>query len=394
MKVVRIIARLNIGGPAYHVWTLSEGLREHGFETVLVAGQCGPGEKSFDGENALRPRNFRLISLGRMGRVVRLWGDLLSFWEIFRILRAERPEVVHTHTAKAGVLGRMAARLVGVPVVVHTFHGHVFDGYFPAWLTALILGVERLLAKMSTVIVTLSPALKRQLAQVYRVAPEERIRIIPLGTSIRRFLDTPRRAGALRRELGLAPDVFLVGSIGRLVPIKNFSLLLRALEALPRTIPWHLALAGEGECGPELERLAGDLGIREKVSFLGWRTDTERLLSDMDLFAISSLNEGTPLAIIEAFAAGCPVVATEVGGVADLFQPGERAVPGFRLMREGALVGTGDAGSLTRAIQFFAGDEEILRAAGSAARASSLDFSEEKLKERVAALYRELGCRA
>ncbi len=389
-KIVRIIARLNIGGPAFHVWILSERLASQGFHTILVTGQSGPGEKNYDEENELRPKNFRLVRLKNMGRSVKFIADLVSFFEIWWLLVRERPEIVHTHTAKAGVLGRVAAALAGVPIVVHTFHGHVFSGYFSPAVSRLIQWLERFLALFTDVIITLSPKLKQQIGEVYRVAPEKKIRVVPLGTEVRRLQDTPRRKGRIRSELKLGSDVFLLGSIGRLVPIKNIELLIEALAAVKGN--WHLAIAGEGVSRPAIESSVARWGLQEKISFLGWCTKPEELLSDFDLFVLPSLNEGTPLAVIESFAAGCPVVATRVGGVGDLFHPAPAlsGPEGVEAMEEGALVASGDAAAFSRAISWLMNNRALLVSAGERARKSADAFSVENLETRVADLYREL----
>ena len=392
LKILRVIARLNIGGPALHVWTLSEDLSKHNFETTLVVGECDSGEKSYDEENQLKPTRFQLIRLKTMGRVVRGLSDLKTLMALIQIMRRERPQIVHTHTAKAGVLGRIAAWITGVPVVVHTFHGHVFRGYFSKSTSWLIQIIEKLFALGSSAIVTLSPALKNELVNTYKISSQEKIRVIPLGTNLTPFLQRQRNSGGLRQTLSLSSKTPLIGSVGRLVPVKNFSLLLDALAILrDQKQDFHFVLAGGGPSKESLVEQTARLQLTDKVSFLGWKTDLDSLYCDLDLFVLSSLNEGTPLAIIEAFASGCPVVATDVGGVKDLFQLLENSsVPGLWQGKEGFVVPSNDVNKLAEAMEFFLSHPKAMQDCGLAARETSQQFTNENLQQRLAKLYREL----
>lgn len=391
IKVVRIIARLNLGGPARHCLLLSEGLRAHGYETLLLSGALGPGEAPIE---AAAPSGVRLEQVPGLGPTPRPGADLRALAALVRILRRERPAIVHTHTAKAGALGRVAARLAGVPLVVHTFHGHVLTNYFSPTGSRAARLAERALARLTDRIVTLSPGLARELAHDLGVGRPEQYAVVPLGRDL-----APLRAarpGALRAELGLAPDVPLVLGVGRLVPIKDVPALVRAFARLRARAPAaRLVLVGDGDERPRVLAAVRAEGLEPAVHLLGWRRDLPALLADADLLALASKNEGTPLAIVEAFAAGVPVVATAVGGVPDMFVPpsGEdaQAPSGVLARAEGALVAPGPQAEQALADAMAWALEPARRARlGAAARRASARWDAPRLLEDVAALYGEL----
>jgi glycosyltransferase involved in cell wall biosynthesis len=281
---------------------------------------------------------------------------------------------------------------------VHTFHGHVLDGYFSPWASALIAMVERALARVTTAIITLSPRLEVELRERFRIAPANRFRIIPLGRELGALESCAERRGELRAELGLGAEVPLIGCVGRLVPIKDHHTLLEAFAGLSCEVPARLVIVGDGQLGPALEAQAEQLGVGARVHFLGWRSDLPGIYADLDLLALSSRNEGTPLAIIEAFAAGCPVVATRVGGVADLFSDALADEPLSSQARverraEGSLVEPGDPEALRAALAAWIADPTGRLRAASAARVAGRQYRAETLAERMAQLYRELLAR-
>lgn len=412
VRVMRIIARLNVGGPALHCLLLSDALVDEGFETVLVTGRMAAGEADYE---SLFPGRgdgrFRIERLGAMSRMPRLLGDLRSFLRLISLIRRFRPQVVHTHTAKAGALGRLAAWLCRVPVIVHTFHGHVLSGYFGPFVSGIFVRIERVLGRLSSAIITLSPGLRTELGEGFRVAPLERFRVIPLGRDLAPFREPESRRGVLRTELGIGPEVPLIGCVGRLVPIKDHETLLAAFATLsesqqdPETAP-RLLIIGDGELRAGLEARARELGIAERVRFLGWRSDLPEIYADLDLVVLSSRNEGTPLSIIEAFASGCPVVSTRVGGVADMFSDPEpdsesdseagkpeRAPAGVEARAEGALVASEDPTALAEAMASVlrrASDPESRARLRAATEAASARYSAERLAGDIAGLYREL----
>ena len=322
-RVVRVIARLNVGGPAIHAVLASSGIGTD-FPTLLVTGLPGPAEGDMAylaAEHGVRP-----FVIPELGRELSPLDDLRALVKLIALLRREKPDIVHTHTAKAGTLGRIAAILCGVPVRVHTFHGHVFAGYFPPWQTRAFLAIERLLGRFTQRIVTLSDGLRRELVERYRIAPWDAVAVIPLGLDLAPIAACATRRGELRRELGVGPAARLVGIVGRLVPVKNHDLFLDACVRLQRRgkADVHGVVVGGGELEASLRRRARALGLAERVHFLGWRRDLAPVYADLDVAVLTSRNEGTPVALIEAMAAGVPVVATAVGGAPDLLGHGAK----------------------------------------------------------------------
>ena len=367
------------GGPAMHVSLLSAGLEARGFRTTLVTGRVEAGEADMT-DYALE-RGVTPVVVRALGRSVSPLADLRSFGELLSLVRRARPDVVHTHTAKAGALGRLAAALCGVRVRIHTFHGHVFHGYFGAAATQLVLLAERTLGLLSHRVLAVSEEVGRDLAGVYGVVPPGKIEVVPLGLDLEAFAAAGRGEGrgALRAEIGAAADEPLVGITGRLVPVKDHAFFLEAGAALLREEPRaRLVVIGSGPLEEELRARARALGIEGRVHFLGWRRDTARLTADLDVAALTSLNEGTPVALIEAAAAGLPVVSRDVGGVASAL----RGVADVILVPAGAPP-AGFAASLAAAIRTSRGrarrpDPEVLRR-----------YSVSRLCDDVERIYRE-----
>jgi glycosyltransferase involved in cell wall biosynthesis len=321
IRVMRLIARLNVGGPAIHVSLLTVGLNDERFSSTLVAGVVEEAE----GDMAYLTRQLGIepVIIPTLHREISILDDLRTLWALIRLIRQQRPHIVHTHTAKAGFLGRLAAFLTGVPVIVHTFHGHVFKGYFGPAKTRLFIWLERLAARVTDTILTISEGLKQELVE-YRIAPAEHIRVIPLGLKLLRLTDLEKLRGDFRRELGYSTETPLVGIIGRLVPVKNHELFLEAAQQVVKSLPQaRFVVVGGGERQTELEQLAAQMGLSNSVAFVGWRQDLPTVYADLDVVVISSRNEGTPVSLIEAMAAGVPVVATTVGGVPDLLHDGK-----------------------------------------------------------------------
>ena len=336
VQVIRVIARLNLGGPAQHVLHLTRELNTE-FPTLLVTGSVSADEIEIPLQDPALP----VMRMPQLGRRIRLTDDVSVFLELFLLFRRLRPLIVHTHTAKAGVLARIAAVLARVPVRIHTYHGHVFTGYFGRLGSAIVISAERFLARFTSRILAVSESQKRDLSERFRIAPASRVAVMPLGVNLQPFLDagaSERRAA--RAELGVSGEP-VVAIAGRLVPIKNHRLFLRAaaevLSALPSTV---FLIAGDGPERDALQEYARYWGLETRVRFLGWRVDLHRIFAASDVIALSSDNEGTPVALIEALAAGKPVVATDVGGVADLLEQG----------RLGRLVTPGDASALAEGI--------------------------------------------
>lgn len=322
IKIVRIIARLNIGGPAVNASILSSSLDKERFSTKVIHGSLAEGEG--DLAHLLRENGVETEFVPELGRDVSPLDDITAFFKIFGILRRTRPDIVHTHTAKAGTLGRLAAIACGVKVKVHTFHGHVFRHYFGAAKTRLFIWIERFLGLFTDRVIVLSPKQKEELVKEFGVVPESKCAMIPLGVDLAR-LRTESKSPDLRTELGFGPGEVVVGILGRLVPVKNHRMFLLAAAEVGRIRPdikTSYMIVGDGELRKSLEAAVLELGLEGKVRFTGWRTDLSGIYRSMDIMALTSLNEGTPLALIEAMAMGKAIVATNVGGIPDIIDDG------------------------------------------------------------------------
>jgi glycosyltransferase involved in cell wall biosynthesis len=324
VRVLRLIARLNIGGPAIHAHLLTNGLDRRRFESFLVTGKISPQEGDmsylFDDGDVLP------ISVPELQREISLCRDLRSFFQIFGIIRRIEPDIVHTHTAKAGTSARLAVMVYelfygrGI-FTVHTFHGHAFKGYFSRSKSTLFVWIERLLARITDVIIAISSSQKKELTEHYRIAPREKVKTVELGFDLDPFLSCSALKGTFRRQLGVADDIPLLGIIGRLVPIKNHRMFLDAARIFLDRHPQSKArfvIVGDGELKAELIAHGKRLGLTERLFFCGWIKQIPLVYADLDILSLTSLNEGTPVSIIEAMAASVPVVATNAGGVGDL----------------------------------------------------------------------------
>jgi glycosyltransferase involved in cell wall biosynthesis len=381
VDVVRIIARLNVGGPALHTTNLALGQADS-YPTLLVAGGVDEGEADLFDE--MEQRGVRLHRVPGLGRRLNPWQDMVALVQLVRLIRLHRPRIVHTHTAKAGTLGRIAALLAGVPVRVHTYHGHVFRGYFGPALTRFFLLIERTLARFTTRLVTVSESQARELVEEYRICPPERMTVIPLGLDLDRF--APGRTGGLgdelRRELGIGDDVPIVAIVGRLAPIKNHGLFLEAAARIAAAgAPCHFAVVGGGSEEARLAARVRELGLEDRVTFLGWRRDLDRIYAGSDAVALTSDNEGTPVCLIEAMAAGRPVVSTDVGGVRDVLEDG----------RLGLLVPPRDPERLAAALLRLLADPDLRAELGArGAEAAPRRFGADRLVRDMDRLYTEL----
>ena len=321
LRVLRAITRLNIGGPAIHAILLTRGLQNERFSSVLVTGLEGPHEGSMRDlatKHGVEPRVLR-----ELGREVSPLNDLRATLAMYRMIRGSRPDIVHTHMAKAGTAGRLAARLARVPIVVHTFHGHTFHSYWGPVKSAAFLQIERTLGAMTDRVIAVGDAQKADIAH-YGVAPLTKIQTIPLGLEIEPMLEAERQRGRLRAELGIGADRPLIGIVARLVPIKAHEVFLEAASIIRAASPESTFLIiGDGERRAELEALARQLGVADATRFLGWRDDMREVYADLDVVTLCSNNEGSPVALIEALAAARPVVSTRVGGVPNVVQDGE-----------------------------------------------------------------------
>lgn len=377
IRVLRVIARLNVGGPAIHATLLSRGLDPDRYEQHLVTGAEGLSEGNYLG--MFGQSVDRLHTVPALGRELHPWRDQQALGEIAALIDRIRPHIVHTHTAKAGLLGRWAAWRAGVPVIVHTFHGHVFDGYFSPAKTALVVQAERALARITTRLVTVSEEVRRQVL-ARRIGRPDRFEVIRLGLDLDQFVASQERAGELRRELGLGPEAKTIGIVARLVPIKAHEVFLAVAAEVASRVPEAVFLVvGDGERRGWLEARARDLGLGSRVRFLGWRTDLDRVYADLDVVMLTSRNEGSPVALIEAMAAGRPIVGTRAGGVAEL------------VGNAGLLADVDDVSILTRHVMALVGDPDLRRSLGAEGRTRVVPwYSHTRLISDMDSLYQRL----
>ncbi|MGI9067116.1 MAG: glycosyltransferase [Pyrinomonadaceae bacterium] len=410
MKIVRVIARLNVGGPAKHVIWLTKGLQNSEYESLLVAGTVPPGEDDmgyFATELGVSP-----IFVSQMSREISL-KDALTVWKLYRLFVRERPDIVHTHTAKAGTVGRVAGLFyrwltpnlfLGHPRAcrfVHTYHGHIFHSYYGPFKTRLFLAIEKALALLITDrIVVISEQQRREINEEFRVGRAARFAVIPLGLDLRVFADWRNRGQSFREELGVGAGDILVGIVGRLTEIKNHELFLRAAADF-KTRVWpqtmgrvvRFVLIGDGALRVQLEQLAASLGLADEVIFAGSRRDLQDLYPALDIVALTSLNEGTPLTLIEAMANARPVISTSVGGVVDLL--GDPVSPDsdslFVTCQRGLRVSPNNAGAFADGLGCLVDDFNLRREIGERGlQFVESNYSKDRLLEDVSALYADL----
>jgi glycosyltransferase involved in cell wall biosynthesis len=382
IRVLRVIARLNVGGPALHVSYLSAGLAERGYETTLVAGDVAKGEESmaFVAEGA----GVEVVRLPGLSREISPVRDLLAAVRVAREIRRTRPHILHTHTAKAGAIGRAAAVLAGrarPPVVVHTYHGHVLNGYFGLAGTSVFRAIERLLALASDALVAVSPQVRDDLVSLH-VAPARRFAVIRLGIDLQPRVRTTTDAAELRRRIGIGSERFVIGWFGRMTAVKRTEDLIDVLVALRgRDVNACLLLIGDGMDRERLEQRARDAGVARDVFFLGYQADVANWYAVADAVVLTSANEGTPVTIIEALAAGRPVVATDVGGVADVVRDG----------LDGFLVEVGDSEGMADRLAEIATDPAVGERLAATGQKRVLNrYAVARLVDDVDRLYRAL----
>jgi glycosyltransferase involved in cell wall biosynthesis len=383
VKILRVIARLNMGGPALHVAYLTAGLQDRGYDTTLVAGSLARGEDSM--AFVADELGVDVIQIDELGREISPLRDLVATIRLARLIRRERPQILHTHTAKAGTVGRVAALLAGSrrpAIVVHTFHGHVLRGYFGPVRSLFFRLLERWLAARTTALVAVSPQVRDDLVSL-GVAPRERFAVVRLGIELDERVAAGQDGRAeSRRYLGIAEDRFAVGWIGRMTGVKRTDDVLVAFKALREGgIDACLCMVGDGPDREHLEQRAHELGVVRDTLFLGYQEEVAPFYAAFDALVLPSGNEGTPVSAIEALAAGRPVVATRVGGVPDVVRDGE----------DGFLVEAGATDELADRLARLARDPALRQRMGEHGRARVLPrYAVERLVDDVDRLYQSL----
>jgi GT2 family glycosyltransferase/glycogen synthase len=400
IKVLRMIARLNIGGPAIHVHLLTQGLDSKRFKPTLIAGNISPTEG--DMSYLFDTMTNKPIIFPELQRDISPKMDLMAFGRIFNKLREIKPHIVHTHTAKAGSSARLAVLIYNLIYgkkirTVHTFHGHVFEGYFSRAKSLMFMWIERSLSMVTDVIIAISETQKKDLSEKFHIAPAKKIDTIELGFDLSPFLGNEEFKGQFRRGHGIDNDSILIGIIGRLVPIKNHRLFFEAAKLFTDRNPEVMAkfvVVGDGELRKELEVFCKKLGITRYVQFCGWLRNVSSVYADLDILALTSTNEGTPVSIIEAMASSVPVIATSAGGVLDLLgsPDGIPSSYGFVACERGILCKKNDPIGFASALKYLV-ELDIRKKERLLTQARSFveeHFSEKRLIRDMESLYLDL----
>jgi glycosyltransferase involved in cell wall biosynthesis len=402
IRILRTIARLNVGGPAIHVISLSERLARDRYQTRLVCGRVSPREG--DMSYLASEKEIEPLVIGNFGREIGLLGDISALMGLRTLAKQFDPHIIHTHTAKAGALGRLAGMSLNATRhkrsrirLVHTFHGHVFHSYFSPFKSLAFVQIERFLAKYTDRIIVVSPRQKKEICNKYSIADPVKVIVIPLGFDLQGFKGQRDSGMAVRKHFFPdAPDgICVVGIVGRLTRVKNHRMFLEAAKGLMEAAGdevFRFLIVGGGELKEELMNYAKRLGISHAVVFAGWQKEMTAVYSAMDIVALTSLNEGTPVTLIEAMAAGKPVVATAVGGVPDLLGSiDNKETEGYKVAERGLLVPSAKPIILTKALLHLSKNREWAgRAAEKASQFACKQFSLERLVRDMESLYEEL----
>lgn len=400
IRVIRIIDRLNIGGPAKHVVWLTARLNDGDFQTTLVTGTVSSDEG--DMHYFADAADVRPLVIPELSRKISLL-DVFVVFKLVRLFFRLRPDIVHTHKAKAGATGRIAVLIYrcatlsclwGRPRrcrVVHTFHGHIFHGYYSAAKSRMFLAIEQMLSKLATDrLITLSTLQYEELVSRYRVGLPSSFRVIPLGLDLE---EIAIETAGFRKDYGIASEVPLIGFVGRFCEVKNLSMLLDVARCFrDQGVTAKFILIGDGHLRPSLMSRAEELGLAETVLFTGFRKGALSLYAELDVVVLTSVNEGTPLSLIEAMASGRPVASTEVGGVPDLM--GRRCVvtKQFTIWDHGITVRSGDTSGLVEGLRYLLDNVSERQKMGERGKAFVHEkFVVGRLIEDVSALYRELN---
>jgi len=382
-KVVHIITRLDMGGSAQNT-LLTCGELSRKYEMVLVHGLSLESlmtdqEKELvdQGIKDAEERGVKVIANPYLVRRISPVHDLIALFSLWRLLIRERPCIVHTHTSKAGILGRLAAKFAGVPIIIHTPHGHVFYGHFGPLISKFFLFTERLIARITDQMVALTETEKNDYVSFLVFSPEK-VATIHSGVDVGRYMNVQVSIAQKKRGLGLNSKGFVIGTVGWLLPIKGPMHLLKAMSSVWESHPeTSLIFVGKGDLEIGLKEEAHRMGVLDKVIFLGWRDDIPEIMQTIDIFVLPSLNEGMGRVLVEAMAAGKPVVASRVGGILDLIKEGQN----------GFLAEPGDEKGLSIAIKKLLEDKEMRDEMGKKGREMAGKFSVEKMIEKIDVLY-------
>lgn len=375
IRILRIITRMNIGGPSRQVSLLSD---LDGFETISLFGACGKGER--EDEQMIAELKGKYIRIPQLGRSIHPWNDLLALIQIIRMIRKFKPQIIHTHTAKAGMIGRLAAWMCHAPIIVHTYHGHVLEGYFSPLVSTLFRKIEQWLAKRSKAIIVLSKSQLASITHQHQIGNLTKNHIIPLGLPIESWIesgDRPSPEWYSQRQLNVSTQ-YIVWA-GRLTGIKNPMLMVEIarLLTLDNDLPeWKILVVGDGEMRKEVEEAVIVQKLETQIQFLSWESDMFSLCRAASISLLTSYQEGTPVSLIESMACGVPVVATAVGGVPDI-------VP----TTAGILAESNQASQLAKQIAHLLKNPALRNELGKGGRAQARQFTSERLQQNLRELY-------
>ena len=384
-KVIHVITRFDKGGSSENTFLTVQGLDKNKYDVILIRGlseeSCMGTEETAAVESNLSEAEkggVKVITIPELVRSIHPLNDLKALFGLIGIFRDEKPHIVHTHTSKAGILGRWAAFFANITIIVHTPHGHVFWGYFNKWKTACFILLERMTASITDKIITLTEQEKKDHLR-FKIAPDEKFTVIHSGVDLTAFSNARINAPAMREKLGISPEAFVVGTAGRLTPIKGQKYLLEAAAIIsPRKPDLFFVFLGDGELASELSKMASSRGIKN-VMFLGWRQDVPEVMSTFDIFVLPSLNEGMGKVLVEAMALGKPIVASDVGGIPDLVIHNHN----------GLLVPPADVEGLINSINELLHDPIKRKEMGDRGKVVAADYSAEAMIQKIDQLYDE-----
>ena len=385
-KILHIITRMDRGGSAQNTLLTCQALS--GKYDVVLAHGLSLESKMTDWERQsietqikeARKHGLRDITIPSLVRRIDPVRDIRAFLALWALLRREKPTIVHTHTYKAGILGSWAAKMAGVPIIIHTPHGHIFFGHFSPLVTRCFMIIERLTAAVVDRMVALTEGERRDYV-AFSVASPDKMATIHSGVNIDQFMKVKRNGREKKRSLGLDTNGFVVGTIGWLLPIKGPMYLLKAMAEIWHTHPdIQLVYVGKGDLEEGVKAEAYRTGVSDKVKFLGWRDDIPEIMQVLDIFILPSLNEGMGRVLVEAMASGKPIVASNVGGIPDLVKDGHN----------GFLVGPGDVNGLSLAIKKLIEDEQLCLKMGAKGRAMARNYGVEEMIKKIDDLYTSL----
>ena len=388
IKVAHIITRFDKGGSSENTFLTVMGLDGVKYDVKLIKGLSLESEMGVREVRAVEHNlaeversGIRTVTIPELVRKVSPLYDLKAFISLIKMFLKEKPHIVHTHTSKAGILGRWAAFFARIPIIIHTPHGHVFWGYFNRLTTLAFIILEKLTAFITDKIITLTEHEKRDHLK-FGIAPATKFSIIHSGVDLGKFLNVSDDDTVIRRNLGIPEDSFVVGTVGRLTPVKGHRYLIEAagkiLDVRPDTT---FVFLGDGELLDELKNMATELGVEENVKFLGWRSDVAEVMSVFDVFVLPSLNEGMGRVLVEAMALGKPVIASNVGGISDLVING----------KNGYLLPVGDVETFAVRIKELLDDPGKREEMGNTGQKYAAGYSSEEMVKKIDRLYRELA---